>query len=856
MAGGNEGANSRLVLNFLRTMRNTDQKAQSYHFLQGGGEMGALTRSFDWSQTTLGAPDTWPQSLRTVVSIILLSDFPMFLWWGDDMIQFYNDAYRPSLGSDGKHPKALGQKAIECWPEIWDIIYPLIRRVKDTRESFFSEDQLIPIYRNGKIEDVYWTFSYSAVLGENGNVDGVLVVCTETTKKVLLIKEKELSEARLRISETNLRNIILQAPVAMCILKGPQHVVEIANDRMYRLWGKPAEAFLGRSIFDTLAYAKQEGFEALLNSVYTTGKTYTAYGAPVTLYRGEGTEVVYVHFVYEALRETDDSIAGVMAVAVDVTDEVIARKKLEERESQIRALVESAPFPIGVYVGREMRIEMVNQAIIDVWGKGSDLIGKTYREVLPELAGQQIYPELDRVFDTGIPYHARNQRVELVVDGKLRAYYFNYSFTPLFDSNGKVYGVMNTAAEVTDLIIAKQKVERSEQNFRNMVKQAPVAMCILIGPKHVVEVANDHIIQLWGKAPEEVMNKPIFEGLPDARGQGLEDLLENVYNRGEAYRADERPVTLLRDNKLETIFLNFVYEPYRDADGSVIGVLAITIDVTPQVEARQKIEEVVADRTRDLQKSNAELAQFAYIASHDLQEPARKISTFSEMLRKSLGSVDRRSETYLSKIEGSSSRMLSLIRDVLAFSQLSKARHDFVEINLNEILEAAKNDFELYIQEKHATVISDHLPSIYGIPVQISQLFGNLLSNALKFTSDEKPVIEIRVSEQTAGDERLNSSQLDTSLDYYHILFVDNGIGFNQRNSEQIFDIFQRLHAKNEYQGTGIGLAMCKKICENHNGHIYAESSPGEGATFHVILPKGYGVQRGSRGESSDTADL
>jgi PAS domain S-box-containing protein len=814
-------------------MQNTTQ-VQSYHFLEDGGEMGELTRAFDWSKTSVGPPETWPQSLRTVVSIILLSDFPMFLWWGDEMIQFYNDAYRPSLGNNGKHPRALGQNAFDCWPEIWNIIYPLILQVKETRKSFFAEDQLVPIYRNGKIEDVYWTFSYSAVLGESGNVEGVLVVCTETTKKVLLVKEKEQSQALLKISEANLRNMILQAPIAMCILKGERHVVEIANERMFQLWGKPSEAFLGKPIFDTLADAKHEGFEDLLNNVFHKGETYKGYGAPVTLYRGDKREIVYCHFVYEALRDSNNSVSGVMVVAVDVTEEVIARKKLEERESQIRALVESAPFPIGVYVGREMRIEMVNQAIIDVWGKGNDIVGKTYHEVLPELENQKIYPELDAVFTTGKPFHARNQRVDLVVDGKLGVYYFNYSFTPLFDSQGKVYGVMNTAAEVTDLVMAKQKVERSEQNFRNMVKQAPVAMCILIGPTHVVDVANDLIIELWGKHPDEVMGKPIFEGLPDARGQGLEEVMANVYNKGESFYASERPVTLLRNGKYETVYLNFVYEPYRDADGTTLGVLAITIDVTVQVQARLKIEEVVADRTHDLQKSNAELAQFAYIASHDLQEPARKISTFSEMLRKSLGDVNPRAENYLNKIERSSSRMLTLIRDVLAFSQLSKVKQDFTEIDLNKILAATRNDFELYIEEKGATIYNDNLPVISGIPVQISQLFNNLISNALKFTSDKKPVIKIEVSEMTGKEDLL----LDNHRQYYDISFIDNGIGFNQNNAEQIFDIFQRLHAKSEYQGTGIGLAMCRKICENHHGAIYAESAFGRGATFHVIIPK------------------
>ena len=152
--------------------------------LQGGGEMGELTRTFDWASSPLGEPEKWPQSLLTTVSIILRSKFPMFLWWGDDLIQFYNDAYRPSLGATGKHPKALGQKGEKYWPEIWPIIKPLIDQVMAGGEATWSEDQLIPIYRNNKVEDVYWTFGYSPVIDESGKPGGVLVICNETTDKV------------------------------------------------------------------------------------------------------------------------------------------------------------------------------------------------------------------------------------------------------------------------------------------------------------------------------------------------------------------------------------------------------------------------------------------------------------------------------------------------------------------------------------------------------------------------------------------------------------------------------------------------------------------------------------------------
>ncbi len=814
------------------------KSVENHAFLSGGGELGKLTRSYDWSSTTAGPIEHWPQSLKTTVGIILHSGFPMFLWWGDEMLQFYNDAYRPSLGDTGKHPSALGQYGRECWPEIWDIIYPLIKQVRDTGESFFLEDQLVPIFRNGKIEDVYWTFSYSAVFDENGEIGGVLVVCHETTKKVEMLHRLENTQVALLRSETNLRNMIRQAPVAMCILRGPDHIVEIANDRMLEIWGRANGEMEGKPVFEVLVDAKREGFENLMKNVYTTGETYTAYGAPVTVFRDGGTQLAYVHFVYEAFRDGDGTITGVMVVAVDVTEEIITRQKLEESELKIRTLVASAPFPIGVYEGREMRITIMNQAIIDVWGKGNDVIGKTYMECLPELESQNVYPQLTDVYDTGRPFNARNQRVDLVQDGKLKTFFFNYSFTPLYDSKGNIYGIVNTAADVTDMNVAKLKVEQSEANFRRMVKQAPVAMCILLGEEHVVEVANDLMLELWGKPAEAVMARPIFEGLPDARNQGLEELLDGVYQSGVPFVANERPVNLMRNGKVETVYQNFVYEPYRHSSGTTLGVLAITVDVTPQVLARQKIEEIVKERTESLERKNDELSQFAYITSHDLQEPARKISTFIEALERTLpADIDPRAKSYLSKIDRASARMLGLIRDVLSISQLSGQQERFELVNLNNTLREVLADYELLIEEKKCSIeINSELSTIEAIPVQMSLLFSNLISNALKFAKKGSPLV-IRIDCTSVDGNDADKYDLKPGNAYHRIDFSDNGIGFQQQNATQIFNIFQRLHGRSEYEGNGIGLAMCKKIVENHEGHIFAKSELQAGTTFTIILP-------------------
>jgi PAS domain S-box-containing protein len=565
---------------------------------------------------------------------------------------------------------------------------------------------------------------------------------------------------------------------------------------------------------------------------------------PVQLFRDGKYEDVYQDFVYEPYRDADGNIIGVLAVTVDVTTQVIARRKLENSEQQVRSIIQSAPFPIAVYTGPEKRIAFANQSIMDVWGKGNDVVGKTYTEILPELENQQIFEQVTAVYETGVPFHARNQRVDIVVDDLLQPFYFNYSFTPVYDAEGKVYGVMNTAAEVTDLHRAKQKVEESEQNLRNTILQAPVAMCIYRGENYVIEIANNSMFEFWG-ASSSVVGKPLFEALPETKNQGFEEILINVRNTGAPFIANEMAASLRREGKVQDVYINFALEPIHETDGSISGIMAIAVDVTEQVRSRHKIEEIVAERTRELasanqslQRSNAELEQFAYIASHDLQEPLRKVSTYSQMLKHSLGEIDERATSFLEKIDSSTNRMIRLVRDVLSYSQLSKEGKEFSRVNLNDVVEVIKSDYELLIEQKGAKIVHDELPVIEAIPLQMSQLLGNIISNALKFTKEDvPPVITIHCSLINKDENQVLLREDKDGL-YYKIEIKDNGIGFEQEYADKIFNIFQRLHGKAEYSGTGIGLAMCKKIAQNHHGEIYATSRAGEGASFTIILPE------------------
>nr|MBA3682626.1 PAS domain-containing sensor histidine kinase [Bacteroidota bacterium] len=255
-------------------------------------------------------------------------------------------------------------------------------------------------------------------------------------------------------------------------------------------------------------------------------------------------------------------------------------------------------------------------------------------------------------------------------------------------------------------------------------------------------------------------------------------------------------------------------------------------------ELAEELEVKVKTRTQQLEQTNILLDQYTYTASHEFQEPLRKIITISNLLK----DIDNKSDPeevkeYLNKIEGASVRMRKLIHDMLNFASVKNIETLLVETDLNEIFKNILFDFELLIEEKNAKIIVGKLPKIEAVPFQMNQLFYDLISNALKFSKKSSPpVIEISAHKLTKEEMKLNPV-LNQNLIYNEIIINDNGIGFDQKYARQIFIMFQRLVTDSTYAGTGIGLAMCKKIVQTYHGDIFAKGTENIGATFHVILP-------------------
>ncbi|MGK2860288.1 MAG: sensor histidine kinase [Chitinophagaceae bacterium] len=415
------------------------------------------------------------------------------------------------------------------------------------------------------------------------------------------------------------------------------------------------------------------------------------------------------------------------------------------------------------------------------------------------------------------------------------------NLTAVHDDHGGVIGFTKVTRDLTEkknsddqlryfseqLKKSNEELRSSEQRYHKMIAEVEDYAIILLDEKGNIINWNAGATRIKGYSAEEIIgqNFRIFY-LPEDREIKLpEKLVEVAIENGKAVHEGWR---VRKDGS--RFWGSIVITALHSDNGSVIGFSKVTRDLTERKQSEDRINTYLVE----LESQNRELEQFAYIASHDLQEPLRKIQTFAGILERSKQN-DGQTKKYIEKIIASASRMSVLIRSVLNYSRLDSPEGKQLEdVRLGTILEAVLEDFELAIQEKDAKISSEPLPSIKAVPLQINQLFTNLIGNALKF-SDKQPLIKISTRVVNEIPEGVASHQKKNK--YLELIFSDNGIGFEPRYEKQIFLLFQRLHAKHEYSGTGIGLALCKRIMHNHNGFITAEGEPGKGATFKLYFP-------------------
>lgn len=717
------------------------------------------------------------------------------------------------------------------------------------------------------------------LIGKNGNLLGTFAIYSKTPRKpadndlhiirlvgrtiVIAIEHNMVEDEKQRLQQNeniasqkileerqNFYQLLMNAPAVIAVLSGPDHTYELANN-MYMETIGPSRQIIGKTIKEALPELESQGIYKLLDNVYTTGQPFIANELEIWLDRLQTgiLESVYFNFIYQPIRDHQGKIVQILVHAIDISQSVKERKRAEKSEEQFRSFVQNAPIPIGIYIGREMRIQNANEAILKTWEKDESVIGKTFREALPELEGQSFFDKLDKVYMTGESYEAVEEKILLMRNGKLSTTYYSFTYKALRDENGQIYGVINTALEVTEQVKSRQKLAEAEETLRNAIEVAKLGAWqtnILTGES----IFSDRIKEWYGCDPEEDLPiELVMQSLTDP------SIINNAVAAAITPGSDgiinvEYEISNHKTGQRRT--MHTVAKVFFDDNGKPYLIVGTSQDITAQKQLQQELENEVYERTRDLSKANKELKeanqnlervnknleQFAYVTSHDLQEPLRKIKIFSDILQtRSEVALTYFTKKYLDKIAVSVDRMSALITDLLNFSRVDKSGSAFVITDLNAIIEEVTEDFELAIRDKQVMLNVPTLLQIEAVPLEIRQLFFNLIGNAIKFSrQDIRPVINISgrilTAEEVAADESLNSL-----WPYYAIEVCDNGIGFDPKYADKIFTIFQRLHTREVYSGTGIGLALCQKVANNHHGKIFAEGAENKGACFFIILP-------------------
>lgn len=830
-------------------------------FLHNGGEMGRIVNNMDWAKHPLGEPIMWPLSLRMAVSSMLKNAFPNFILWGKEYFCFYNDAYRPSLGKDGKHPFIVGQRFEDAFPELVDTLKKEADKVWQTGKATWHENKLVSIYRNGKMEEVYWTFSYSVLNGDEEETDGILITCIETTDAVLNLK-------KLKESENQLAFAVDAAELGTWDYNPITDAFQ-GNDRLMDWLGMPhgesikLERFLGASILKDLDRVRN-AIEKALN-----GQDGGKYAVIYSIVNTETKEIKIVRALGRARFNQSKGAYRFSGTLQDVSEQVHFEKKLQlanaqikKEEQRFRNIVFKAPVGIAIFKGKDLVTEMANNELLKLVDRDADnFVGKKLFDAMPEVRATVAHL-FEAVYHRKESIRGTDLKVNIERNGEMKDAYFNFIIHPITFDKGEVVEVMLVTNEVTEFIEAKEILAENENQFRKHVLHSPIAMTILRGIDLKIEMANIRMLtHFWGRSWDEVKGKNLLTVFPELKDQKSLAELHNVLATGQAVRAKASRFLISIDGKDLEFYVDYHYIPLTEADGSISGVIATATDVTEQVLSRKKLEnfskdlekqveirtnllqnanEKLQDSIAKLENANEELQSFAYVSSHDLQEPLRKIQMYNSLImEKELGRFTEKGKFYFEKMTFAAGRMRTLIDDLLSFSRSDNDIAKYETIDLNDVLDQVLDDANGLIVQSHAKISIKKLPEIEAILFQMVQVFSNLISNAIKFAKHGVPP-EITISSTVASANQIQHLKLNHNKKYYAISVSDNGIGLPKGVEGKIFEVFQRLHGRHEYEGTGIGLAIVKKIISNHRGSIKTESVEGEGSTFTIFLPEKY----------------
>lgn len=502
-----------------------------------------------------------------------------------------------------------------------------------------------------------------------------------------------------------------------------------------------------------------------------------------------------------------------VAIRSDITE----KKKIEEQKALYEFIISSSQDAI-ISLSKDNIITSWNAGAAHIFGyTASEIIGKNISMITPPIRTEEEAPLKQKIFKGESVKHFETQRLRK--DGKL--IHISLSLSPIKDGDGNIIGITKISRDITEVKEAAEALHRTQHIYKTIASNIPGTIICLFDKDYKYKLIEGEMLEKLGFSKEKLLNRKISEVIPDKFDEVSKNL-EKAF-KGEIY-SEERKM-------LEYDLLSR-YVPLKDEDGKVFSVMVVVVDISALKRAQRNSEElnanlekIVSSRTQQLDAANKELEAFSYSVSHDLRAPLRAISGYSKILEEDYGvNFDAEGKRIIEAIVNNSKRMGQLIDDLLNFSKMARTGIYVLTINMTSIVQECLNELMRDIPADSYKIIADkNLPEVKADAAMIKQVWLNLIGNALKYSS-KKAQPEIEIGHRKEGKMR--------------VYFVrDNGAGYNMDYADKLFGVFQRLHSHEEFEGTGVGLALVNRIITKHNGKVWGEGEEGKGATFYFSLP-------------------
>jgi PAS domain S-box-containing protein len=813
-------------------------RSPSADFLRHDGETGRLILTFDWASTSLGPLEAWPQSLKSVVGLMVHSPVPMVLLWGEDGYMIYNDGYSKFAG--GRHPQALGEKVREAWPEVANF-NDNVMKVGLAGGTLAYSDQELTLYRNGVSEQVWMNLDYSPVLDESGKPAGVIAIVVETTDRVL-------ADRRIAAQRERLAKMFEQAPGFIAMLEGPEHLFTLANRAYFRLVGE--RDVVGQTVADALPDVVEQGFLEILDEVYRSGKTFSSTGAKYAARPNRDGPVSerYVDFVYQPITDAQGHVTGIFVEGSDVTERVLAEIALRDREAYVRLLLDSTSE--GFYaVDREGNTTLCNPAFLKILGFAgeADVLGRKLHDVIHHTRpGGAHYPVAEcpiyRCAGTGTPAHVTDEYFYRQDGTRIPVEYWAH---PIM-RDGELQGAICTFFDATERKEAEEAIRSSELQFRTAA-QAMLNHVWTALPDGKLNWFNARVLDYSGLAEHELKGDG-WTGIihPD-------DLSLTIERWGAALVSGRIFETEFRLRRADGIYRWHIARavPILTNEGDIERWIGTNTDIEDQKATAQALSELnetletqVLERTGDLMAAEESLRQSQKMEAvgqltgglaHDFNNLLTGISGSLELLQARI--IQGRLEDihrYIHAAQGASRRAAALTHRLLAFSR--RQTLDPKSVDMNRLVA----DMDDLIRRTVGPSITVEFVAAGGLwntcvdPNQLENALLNLCINARDAMPDGG-----RLTIETANkwlDARAAKLHDLAPGQYVTLCVSDTGSGMPPEIIERAFDPF--FTTKPLGEGTGLGLSMIYGFVRQSGGQARIYSEIDKGTTLCLYLPR------------------